>query len=433
MPQQESVPFSSHLDELRRRMIWSLLGVFVVFSLVFSLWAADIVKYIQEIAVVEREVDGKVVIRQIQFSAIDTLETFSATMRVSFYAALVFAYPWIMLQAYMFVAPGLYRHERRFFQFAIPSIFVLFFAGAAFGRYILLPISIPFLLDFNVEKFDVMPNFSLGRYLSLVFTLTFGLGFVFQIPLIVAPLIRFGLLTPEFFKSKRRYTLLIAIVLGAVISPTGSPIDMVLAGAPVFFLVEGGVWLGRVWKRMALKRAEKEALAAAERGEKIDPEALAGGLAKDLEARLEEFSKGGARQFARELVNGFREGGKDVESIFDDDHPDDAKPPAEVKLKKRAEPPVPGPESETTQHVAPDQMQVPASPTTAEVAVDPGPATPDTGQDSWPDRPWDENVDEKTARYIEDRISQRLRKYVDEELRPWMERIEHELKRRNGD
>ncbi|MCA8947763.1 MAG: twin-arginine translocase subunit TatC, partial [Planctomycetes bacterium] len=260
-PEDDVTPFSSHLDELRKRLIWSLLGVFVAFTVVFTAFADDIVRYIVDIA--ESTQGGAP--QHVKFVVIGTLETFSITMRVSLYAALVFAYPWVMVQAYLFVSPGLYRQERQFFRFAIPSIFVLFAGGAAFGRYVLLPISIPFLLNFNVNEFNVQQSFSLQQYLSLVFAMTFGLGFVFQIPLIVAPLIRFGLLTPEFFKSKRRYTFLISIIIGAIVSPSGSPIDMVLAGAPVFFLVEGGVWIGRLWKRSVLKQAQKEALAAAER------------------------------------------------------------------------------------------------------------------------------------------------------------------------
>ncbi len=577
MADDDGVPFASHLNELRARLIWSLLGVFVVFSVVFALWAGDIVNYVKQIAVVDRDIatetytspgvarvmpyraqgstwthrvtqgskeslrtytvmdadetestvrvvtttpDGKqlatetfkrdfntslapapldeldgdaprisvieeavtvtagefecfrvtvtdgaaksqtwisrtggLVVRasrvaagvestaeliqyelvpfreQIELTVIGTLEPFSVTMRVSFYAALIFAYPWIMFQAYRFIAPGLYRRERRFFQVAIPSIFVLFAAGAAFGRYILLPISIPFLLRFNVSEFGVTTMYSLGQFLNLVFTLSFGLGFVFQIPLLVAPLIRFGLLTPEFFKSKRRYTLIGSVFIGALISPTGNPLDMVLAGAPVFFLVEGGVWIGRVWKRAALRKAEREAIAAAERGETFDPEALAGGLAVDLEKRLAEFAKGGARKFARDLMAGFREGGKDVESIFDDDYADDAKPPAEVKLKPRKpKPPAPEPDAQTRK---PDQMH--DAEFEIETQTAPQEQAPAASDTAWPDRPWDENVEEGMARYIEDRISQRLQQFMETELRPWMERIEHELKRRDGD
>ncbi|MCB9893162.1 MAG: twin-arginine translocase subunit TatC [Planctomycetes bacterium] len=568
---EEPTSFSSHLDELRKRLIWSLLGVFVAFTVVFAWLAGDIVRYVKDIAVVdhnvgeteyssieiasdmpyraegstwtlqtgsggdahftryevlevkdnssevrrtlldaddkvlethifthsfkaadsepdpeavheseetitvpagefacfkrvvtgkdgvsrtwiakkggvvvriEREQEGRIAVQQltnyelqsfreqIRFTVIATLETFSTTMRVSLYAALIFAYPWVMLQAYLFIAPGLYRHERQFFRFAIPSIFLLFVAGAAFGRYVLLPISIPFLLGFNVQDFDVDTNYSLAQFLGLVFAMTFGLGFIFQIPLLVAPVIRFGLLSPEFFKSKRRYTILISVIIGAIVSPSGSPIDMVLAGAPVFFLVEGGVWIGRLWKRSVLKRAEKAALEAAKRGEKVDPEALAGGLAVDLEKKLTEFSKGGAREFARELVAGFRESGKDIETIFDDDYSDEDKPPVEVKLKPRKEKPKFEQETATSEPqpaasaVEPEGEKPVEEPTAATVAT--------AEEDQYPDRPWDENVNEDLARYIEDRISQRLEQYFERELRPWMDRIEHELRNHNG-
>lgn len=447
MADTESVGFSSHLDELRRRLIWSAVGIFAAFSLVFAFWADDIVMYIQQIAVVKREIDGEVVYEQIKFVVINPLELFGTTMRVSFYAAIAFAYPWMMFQAYLFVAPGLYRHERRFFQMAIPGIFVLFFAGAAFGRYVLLPITIPFLLDFNVEEFDATQAYSLAQFLGLVFVMTFGLGFVFQIPLVVAPLVRFGLLSPDFFKRKRRYVIFASVLIGALISPTASPIDMLLAGAPVFFLTEGGAWLGGYWRRRVLRNAEKQALAAAERGEKFDAEALAGGLALDLEKRLAEFSQGGAREFAKELIKGFREGGKDLESIFDDDFDDSAKPPAEVKLKQRKKAP-PADVKPDQMHNAKFEIETATAPAgrPGEAKKDtPGEATeeakegakkepaPDSSKEEHPDRPWDENVTEETARYIEDRISQRLNDLMEKELRPWMERIEHELRRREDE
>lgn len=424
------VPFSSHLEELRKRLIWVLIGVFVAFTLVFVWWAEAIVRYIQEIAVIERVVDGETVRQQIKFAVIGPLETFGSTMRVSLYAALVFAYPWTMVQIYAFVAPGLYRHERRFFQVAIPSIFVLFFAGAAFGRYVLLPISIGFLLDFNVEAFDVAPSYSLGQFLNLVFTLTFGLGFVFQVPLLIAPVIRFGLLTPAFFRRYRKWTLFISIVLGAVISPTGLVFDMLIAGAPIFLLVEFGVVVGSWWRRSALRRAEAEALELAKEGKAIDPEAIAGGLAGDLEKKLRDFAGGGARQFARELIQGLREGkaaaGETSSELFDDDYSDADKPPAEVKLKPRPKPePKPEPTPEPRPQPKPDQMFTPARETAMDVEAAPAPGT---NAEAYPDRPWVEGVDENLARYIEDRVAQRMRAFMDTELRPWMERVEHELR-----
>ncbi|MCF6228248.1 MAG: twin-arginine translocase subunit TatC, partial [Planctomycetes bacterium] len=91
---EEKVPFTSHLTELRKRLVYVVAGIFVAFSLVFPLWADDIIRYLQEIATVDREVDGKVVTEQLKLVVVTPVETFAATVRVSIYAALVFAYPW---------------------------------------------------------------------------------------------------------------------------------------------------------------------------------------------------------------------------------------------------------------------------------------------------------------------------------------------------
>ncbi|MBE7491657.1 MAG: twin-arginine translocase subunit TatC [Planctomycetes bacterium] len=560
MSDPEQAPFSSHLDELRKRLIYIIAGVMLAFTLVFSLWAGAIVRYIQEIAVVERavpaahsaindnpaaaiQVAGSGAVRdsaftadrglvvfvdpasafvpvpapgttpplvftgrlkpgtraearddavfleldvsdptprtlqvtvpadapmrlrgtgvvnlaaregttqrmQVQFSAISPLETFSTTMRVALYASLVFAYPWAMLQLYLFMAPGLYRHERRFFKVAIPSIFVLFTAGAAFGRYILLPISIGFLLDFNVEAYNLRTDYSLAQFLNLVFTLTFGLGFVFQIPLLVAPLIRFGLVPPDFFKRYRKYTVFAAIVIGAVISPTGMIWDMFIAGAPVVFLVEFGVIAGKLWKRAVLRAAEREALQRAKNGDQVNVEELAGGLAVDLEKRLKEFAAGGAREFARELMTGMRSSGDEISTMFDDDYTDDQKPPVEVRLKPRPKPESKTPDVPDTPAVKPDQVFTPATPvaepgsatdpTMDATAIAAADAAPTSGNgngkhEQYPDRPWVEGIDENLARYVEDRVSQRLEQLMERELRPWMERVEHELRNRKQD
>jgi len=436
---EEGMSFTSHLDELRKRLIYTLLFFFLAFSVMVPLGATHIINYIQDIAITSGHTGGG----HQQFTVIGPMETFSLTMRVSFYAAIVLTYPFAMFQAWRFVAPGLYRHERQFFLVAIPSIFLLFFAGAAFGRYVLLPLSIPFLLDFNVDELGVKQMYTLREYLSLVFALTFGLGFVFQLPLLVAPLIRFGLLKPDFFRRKRRWVILISIFIGALISPTGSPIDMLVAGAPVFLLVEGGVLLGKLWKNLALKRAMNGAKAAEARGEKVDYENLAGGLALDLEEKLKNFASGGARQLAKDLmgsVKNFKEGmkeagGFDAASLFDDDFKDNEAPPVEVKLKtqprtKRSpESPVPS--------VAPQAQAAAGSPVEQPVAAvsnraEEVSAAKHEADDFAPRRaPIDDSVDPKVALFIDNRIACRLDELFEEKIRPFVERALKEAKQ-NG-
>ena len=427
----QPIAFSSHLEELRWRMIWTLAFFVLALSVAFAYGVDPLVRYIQELAVVTNPVTGQV--SRIKFTVIDPLETFSTTMTVSFYIAVAVTYPWAMFQVWRFVAPGLYAHERRFALFLFPAIFLLFFAGAAFGRYVLLTFSIPFLLGFNVQNFEVQPAYTLKAFLSLIFAMTFGLGLIFQLPLLVAPLIRFNIVSPDFFAKKRKHIIVLAVILGAVISPTGSPIDMFVAAAPVFFLVEGGVLLGRFWRNRALKRATRMAEAAQARGEPVDLENLAGGLAVDLEAKLKEMSGGGARKLARELFVGVREAGKawseemaegaaeanteDVKSLFDDDHKDSDRPPVPVKLKRKTE------------------REASASGTNQGLATTPLPAPQPA-----PDAPWQEGVDEQLARYIDDRISCRIDEAMQNRIQPlikqtlaeWGEKFKQELRDHNG-
>ena len=415
MDDDEQLPFASHLKELRRRLFFVLLFVGIAFTAVFVFVADEIVIYLQAIARSELPKDFR-------FTVIHPLETFSTTMRVSMYASMVCAYPWVMLQLYLFVAPGLYRQERRFFQVAIPLVFFLFTAGAAFGRYILLPISIPFLLDFNVENFNVEQNYTLASFLSLVFALSFGLGFVFQIPLLVAPLVRFGLVTPEFFKSKRRYLILASLIVGAAISPTGNPLDMLLAGGPVYFLVEGGVLAGKIWKARVLKGAEKKVLQAAKRGEKLDIEALAGGLAVDLEKKIRGFADGGARELARELFRGLKSGGEDASSLFDDEYTDDAEAP-EVTLKPakdRSRKKKPAASAASGPTVKADQVFQAAKPADPSPEQQGAAEEPETGDPE--DHP-EHGLDERIVALIDDRISKRIEQVIEREIRPLTRRL----------
>ncbi|MHC4841864.1 MAG: twin-arginine translocase subunit TatC [Planctomycetota bacterium] len=464
---EEKVPFTSHLTELRKRVVYVLAGVFVVFSVVFPLWADEIIRYFQAIAIIERDVNGTVIREQMKFVAVTPVESFGATVRVSIYAALVFAYPWGMLQLYLFVSPGLYKHERRFFQIAIPMFALLFVGGAAFGRYVLMPISLPFLMSFNVEELNLVQMFSLREYLNIVFALTFGLGFVFQIPLIVAPLVRYGLVKPEWIASKRRYTFFASIVVGALISPTGQPLDMFLSGLPVFILLEAGSFVGKVWRKRALDKAARQIEQASKDGSTIDLESFGEGVSAELDERIKKFANEGARKFGQDLMRALRSGKQSVQSVFDDDYKDDEKPKEDVKLKpaesRRRKKTVEF-EVETSTNEIPDNAdEVGKSETESKpetVASDAGEESsepedepegsnevegtagvsgspwggygdsevPSIEDEEFPDRPWTDDFEEEQQRYIEDRISQRLEQLLDKELKPWMDRVDSQIK-----
>ncbi|MEE9310952.1 MAG: twin-arginine translocase subunit TatC [Planctomycetota bacterium] len=450
---EEKIPFTSHLTELRKRLVYVVAGIFVAFSLVFPLWADEIIRYFQEIAIIEREVDGKIIKEQIRFVAVTPVESFAATVRVSMYAAMVFAYPWGMLQLYLYVSPGLYKHERRFFKVAIPMFAILFVGGAAFGRYVLMPISLPFLMSFNVEELNLEQMFSLREFLNLVFALTFGLGFIFQIPLIIAPLVRYGLVKPEWIASKRRYTFFASIVIGALVSPTGQPLDMFLAGLPVFILLEGGTVVGKFWRKRSLDSAAKRIEKASKDGRKIDLENFGEGVSEELDKRIRAFADEGARKFGRELMKAIRAGKQSVSSVFDDEYKDDEKPDEEVKLK----PAESRRRKKTVEFEVETSTKDDAEPTKTEEADQPSEPDTDSANEAdgtvgvsgspwsgygeslveedeeFPDRPWTDDFEEEQQRYIEDRISQRLEQLLERDIKPWMKSIDSQIKDMKND
>lgn len=175
---------------------------------------------------------------------IDTVPgAFYLYVRVAFYAAIVFAMPFLLYQAWAFISPGLYRHERRY---ALPFIFmgtVFFVLGAAFGYYIAFPRAALWLLQLGS---GFRPLIKANEYFDLITIIMLGLGVVFQIPTITFFLARLGLVTPQKMIRPWRYALLIIAVLAAVISPTGDIPNMLIFALPMvvlYMLSIGIAWL----------------------------------------------------------------------------------------------------------------------------------------------------------------------------------------------
>jgi Tat protein translocase TatC len=181
-------------------------------------------------------------------------EAFISYLKVSIVAALILASPWVLFQAWCFVAAGLYRREKRYVLAYLPFSFVAFGAGVLFGYYILIPEGLSYLAGYaNPSVVNV--NITLEFYLALFLLLTLMLGLVFQLPLLMRFLASAGIFTPRQYAKYRRYALLIAVILGAVFTPP-DPVTQILLASPMFLLYELGIWLSRATVR---KRKEAEA------------------------------------------------------------------------------------------------------------------------------------------------------------------------------
>jgi sec-independent protein translocase protein TatC len=222
-------PLLEHLEELRVRIIYSILylagGFFIGLFLAQSRWLFQaMMSPIQSIPDVNIVVLGPT-------------DKFAAYFKVAFIAGVAFALPFMMHQLWMFLRPGLSMKERRMAQGLIPASLILFLIGAAFVFFVMIPSALKFLINFDLGV-EVKTMLSLDRYFSFILYLLLAGGLVFQIPLITWFLARAGVLTSRLMARNRKYAILGAAILAAVLTPTGDPFNFALLGVPIYALYE---------------------------------------------------------------------------------------------------------------------------------------------------------------------------------------------------
>jgi sec-independent protein translocase protein TatC len=227
--------FLEHLDELRKRLIWSivsLVGGFVV-SIVFI---DRIFGFIMRPLAATLPAGHKMIYTE-------PTEAFLLQLKVAALAGVLLAAPFVLWQLWLFVAPGLYRREKRLALPFVLSASLLFTAGAAFNHYIMFPVAFKFLGGFSTDYMEFMPRIS--PVFSLYAQLFLAFGLIFQMPVIVFTLARLGLVTASFLWRNAKYAVLIIFVLSAVITPTSDPVNQTLMALPMALLYM--VSIGIAW------------------------------------------------------------------------------------------------------------------------------------------------------------------------------------------
>lgn len=238
-----------HLNELRRRLIVSVVVLVVTTSIAFVFHPA-IFRFLMGPA------QGFESLRDNQLIFTQATEMIGITMKVSLMGGLVLASPIILFQVIMFVAPGLTSKEKRYLFALLPGAMLSFVAGAAFGYYVLLPPALRFLLTFGSDL--ATPMIRVGNYINLVVTLLFWLGVSFQTPLVMFFLSKIRIITPRALAKQRRFAVVVAFILGALITPTFDPVNQALVAVPIILLYEIGIWLAKL-ARLGEKKALVEA------------------------------------------------------------------------------------------------------------------------------------------------------------------------------
>ena len=228
--------FLDHLDELRRRIVYSLIGVSIGFVVGFY-FINDLFAFIM-VPMQQMLQNGQTLIYT------DPSEAFLLQFKIALMAGLILAAPIVASQVWLFIAPGLYSHEKKL---AIPFILmssVLFVGGAAFAHYQVFPVVWKFLSGFTNEFLTYTPR--VEPAFSLYLRLILAVGLTFQLPTIVLFLAKMGMITPRFMIKNFKYAVMIIIVLAAVLSPDPGGVGMAMMAGPVvilYVLSIGLAWL----------------------------------------------------------------------------------------------------------------------------------------------------------------------------------------------
>lgn len=231
--------FLEHLDELRKRLVVSIIGVACGCAISFLLLDRWIFPFIM-LPIQNMLPEGGSLITT------EAFEYFMLWLKVGLLSGVLIAMPLVLYQVWLFVAPGLYSHEKRF---AVPFVFfssVCFFAGAAFSHYVAFPTTWMFFVNFTADFVQFMPR--VGPAFALYVKLLVGLGIIFQMPVLTFALARMGVVTAGFLARNFKYAVLISFVLGAFLSGPDVMSQFMMAG-PMIVLYALGIGIAWVFQK----------------------------------------------------------------------------------------------------------------------------------------------------------------------------------------
>ncbi|BCB96223.1 Sec-independent protein translocase protein TatC [Dissulfurispira thermophila] len=258
--ENEKMPLTEHLSDLRKRILVSLVALLITFVIAFS-YSEEIFKFIM--FPLRYNLNFSVKNMYVHFVPQDKLQTtklvflapaeaFWMNLKVAFVAGLMLALPVIFHQLWRFISPGLLPKEKKY---VIPFIFSatgLFLFGAAFCFFIVLPFAMEFLLTYKVGDF-LMPMLSVGQYVDFCLKFILAFGAIFELPIFIIFLTKMGIVTPKTLAKNRKYAILIAFVVAAILTPTPDAFNQTLMAVPMILLYEIGIWISPLFAKKETK------------------------------------------------------------------------------------------------------------------------------------------------------------------------------------
>ncbi|MBA7467369.1 Sec-independent protein translocase protein TatC [subsurface metagenome] len=241
MRDESKLSILDHLQELRQRLIKSVIAVAVasVIAFIFYEWIFYILKLPTE---------------GLNLIYIEMTEMLGTIMKVCLIAGIILAMPYLVYHGIMFVSPALTPKEKKYVYFILPWIALMFMGGVVFSYFVLIPPATRFLISFGSGI--ASPEIRVGNYISVVARLLLAIGIVFEMPVITTFLARLGVLKPKWLSDHRKTAIIFAFILAAIITPTFDPINQSLVAIPLIILYEMSIWLARlVYKKPPVEAA----------------------------------------------------------------------------------------------------------------------------------------------------------------------------------
>jgi len=251
---QDSMPamsFLEHLEELRKRIIYSLIAVTVGF---FACWNYHefIFRFVQRPVMDALQRNGMAE----KLVYLNPTEPFNLYLKVAFLAGMFVTSPFVLYQVWLFISPGLYRNEKRYvLPFMFSTVF-LFLGGGLFAYKMVYPAALNFLIDYGKQ---FQPMITIGEYTDLFLTIMLGMGLIFEMPILVFFLSMMGIVSPRWMWRNVRYSILVIFIVAAILTPTTDILNMCLFAAPMvglYILSIGVAWIVHPSQRRA-RRARK--------------------------------------------------------------------------------------------------------------------------------------------------------------------------------
>jgi len=238
-PNEDKMPLTSHLEELRKRLIRSMIAIGVAFLGCYA-FVEDIFRIIAHPLISVLPANGYMVYTGLP-------EAFFTYIKVAFYAGLFIASPFVLYQIWKFISPGLFPKEKKFVAPFVITSTLLFIGGVCFGYFLVLPPAYKFFLDFSTDY--LKPMLSIREYISLTLKLLLAFGIIFEIPVFLFFMTKIGLVTPRKLAKMRRYAIVVCFIVAAIITPTPDAFTQTMMAIPMIILYEVGIIVSKLATR----------------------------------------------------------------------------------------------------------------------------------------------------------------------------------------